>query len=79
MSFEKEENWGDFPWLFDDEVVWEKLPGPGLFRYKSWVKANDWRIRLNDFPDEPLFTLLVNGQEIIHFNDWPRQWGPEPS
>ena len=31
-------------------------------------------IRLNDFPDEPMYTLFVGKQEIGSFDDWPSTW-----
>lgn len=42
------------------------------------VAGAQWALRLNDFPDEPLFTLVAEGAEIIHFNDWPAEWGERP-
>jgi len=31
-------------------------------------------VRLNDFPDEQMYTLLADGGEIGSFDDWPRNW-----
>ena len=31
-------------------------------------------MRLNDFPDENLYTLLVNDVEVAQFYDWPTDW-----
>jgi hypothetical protein len=31
-------------------------------------------LRLGDFPAEDLYTLLVDGFEVLSFSDWPRQW-----
>jgi len=42
------------------------------------VEAHQWRVRINDFPDEPAFTLLVDGGEVIHFDEWPKIWGAMP-
>ena len=32
------------------------------------------RVRVNDFPAEPLYTLLVDGVEIEDLEDWPSRW-----
>lgn len=31
-------------------------------------------IRLNDFPAEPLYTLLCDAVPIQSFDDWPPSW-----
>jgi hypothetical protein len=33
-----------------------------------------WRIRINDFPDEPMYTLFIEHEEIESFDDWPISW-----
>jgi len=37
-------------------------------------QKKEWTIRLNDFPDEPAYTLMIDIEEIIHFDDWPDFW-----
>ncbi|HEY4361642.1 MAG TPA: hypothetical protein VGN17_11760 [Bryobacteraceae bacterium] len=39
--------------------------------YSASVKGQVWKIRMNDFPDEHLFTLLVDGRAVEDFDDWP--------
>jgi len=29
---------------------------------------------INDFPDEPCYTVLINGDEVMHFDDWAWIW-----
>ena len=31
-------------------------------------------IRLIDFPDEHLYTLIVDGEEVVAFDDWSASW-----
>jgi len=67
-----EDNWDDFPQYKAANVVWKrKLLGAG---YKASINGQAWEIRLNDFPSEPAYTLIVERQEILHFNDWPECW-----
>jgi len=42
--------------------------------YEANVGRLEGRVRMNDFPDEPLYTLLIGNIEIIHFNEWPVTW-----
>ena len=42
--------------------------------YETHVAGQRWQIRINDFPAEVLYSLLVEGYEIMRFNDWPSAW-----
>lgn len=48
--------------------------GTAEFPYAATVDGRDWLIRVNDFPAEALYTLLVDGREIGDFDDWPDGW-----
>jgi len=61
--------------------------GTQLARAISWTSTGDleipwatdadgvrWHVRLNDFPDDYMYTLLIGGREIGRFNDWPSSW-----
>ena len=41
---------------------------------EATVDGKPWAVRINDFPDEPLFTLIIAGVEVMHFDDWPEFW-----
>ena len=43
------------------------------------VSGIDWAVRINDFSDEPLYTLMVELRELIYFDDWPAVWGERPA
>lgn len=46
----------------------------GEFPYAVEVTGERWTIRVNDFPAEPLYTLLVDGVEQLDLDDWPPAW-----
>ncbi len=33
-----------------------------------------WRVRVNDFPDAPLYTLFIDGVGMMDFDNWPKNW-----
>jgi len=55
------------------EVVWRDGASP-VFPYVAGVDGHDLVIRLGDFPEEDLYTLIVDGVEVGAFNDWPSTW-----
>ncbi len=42
--------------------------------YRSDVSGVTWQVRLNDFPAESLYTLLIAAEEIGDFDEWPSGW-----
>lgn len=48
--------------------------GNDVTLYRALVDGEEWAIRVNDFPDEHLYTLLVNGRESQQLDDWPACW-----
>jgi len=38
------------------------------------VAGQRWRVRLNDFPDEIMYSLLIGDDVIGEFHDWPETW-----
>jgi hypothetical protein len=60
-------------------LVWEQT-GDGEVPFQTKVGARVLTIRVNDFPAEPLYTLLVDGEAVEDLNDWPAAWvKPSPS
>ncbi len=59
------------------EVHWTATNDPAR-PYSAEIGNDEWTIRINDFPDERLYTLLVNGQEAESFDDWPDCWERPP-
>lgn len=73
MDFDIADNWDDIPGLSDRNVPWQETQD-SRFPYRATVESQDWRLRMNDFPDEPLYTLIIEGREIIHFTKPPSGW-----
>ena len=78
LPFAVVNNWEDhpelkrpIPWAPADKA--DRAPENWIV-FKATVDGARWTIRMNDFPAEPLYTLLINGEQIIHFNDWPAFW-----
>lgn len=42
--------------------------------YRATVDGASWQLRMNDFPAEDLYTLIVNGEDVTSFNNWPSIW-----
>ena len=56
-----------------EEIAWRKTQDP-KHPFVAEYEGEKCVIRLNDFPDEHLYTLIVNGVEIADFDDWSAQW-----
>ena len=54
-------------------IAWKRTTDP-QYPFAAEVEGDRRIIRLNDFPDEHLYTLIVNGKEIISFDDWSAKW-----
>ena len=44
------------------------------YRWQTEVAGQRWRIQLNDFPDDVMYTLLIDDREVGSFHDWPASW-----
>lgn len=60
----------------EEKVAWNRGVDPS-YPFQAEFEGERLAIRLNDFPEESLYTLMVNGQEVINFDDWPEAW-PRP-
>lgn len=69
IDFSISNNWQDFkePLI---ELTWVKS-GARLYFCN---KKKDWLIVLNNFPEDPAFTLYVEQSVILHFDDFPPEW-----
>jgi len=58
--------------LLQEPIRWASEARGGLFYAKKYDRDICW-LRINDFPDEPLWTLYYRG-DTIHFDDQPDIW-----
>ena len=56
-------------------VVWYPTNDP-IQPFHAEVGGESWRLRIDDFPAEHLYTLLINSKEVGAFDDWPKNWKP---
>ena len=42
--------------------------------FRARLGGDLWMIQLNDFPAEPMYTLLVDGKKVGDFDEWPAAW-----
>lgn len=56
-----------------ENVIWKESADPRQPYFAS--HGNEaWTVRVNDFPNESLFTLIVDGTEVGDFDVWPQAW-----
>ena len=54
-------------------IEWSRGEDPE-YPYEAEHKGHKLLVRLNDFPDEQLYALIADGEEITNFDDWPDSW-----
>lgn len=55
------------------DIDWH-VTGEPVFPWKAEVDGEVWQVRINDFPDEVLYTLIIDGEPSGDFHDWPETW-----
>lgn len=58
-------------------VVWQTT-SDAEYPYQAEIEGARWQVRINDFPAELLYSLLIDGREVDRFNDWPGAWRKSP-
>lgn len=56
-----------------EKIRWKESFNPE-FPFRAAHDGDELRLRLNDFPAEPLYTLLVNNEEVMDIDDLPANW-----
>lgn len=59
--------------FLSQNINWNET-GDAFFPYEAVVDGKELSIRINDFPEEHLYTLLVDGEEVCNFDDWLENW-----
>ena len=54
-------------------IVWQRTDD-GEFPYRATVGGVELLVRVNDFPAEPLYSVLADGQLDQDLEDWPACW-----
>ena len=55
------------------EIVW-KPSKDVLHPYHAEVAGEHVKLRMNDFPEEPLYTVMHDNKELFHINDFMKNW-----
>jgi hypothetical protein len=59
-------------------LTW-KHTGDAQVPYTADARSRRFTIRINDFPAEPMYTLIAEGRELQDLDDWPSAWVmPDP-
>jgi len=56
-----------------ESIDWKRTADPRR-PFTARFEGEKCVIRLNDFPDEHLYTLIVDGEEVVDFDDWSANW-----
>jgi hypothetical protein len=57
-----------------ERAVFWQATGDLDIPWQAEVDGQIWQVRLNDFPDEWMYTLLIEGQVAGDLHDWPQAW-----
>ncbi|MFD9409349.1 hypothetical protein ACFWBN_20345 [Streptomyces sp. NPDC059989] len=64
---------GGIPLPLPPGTTWHAT-GSGVFPHAARVEGCWWVLRLNDFPEHPLYTFFVDGRRVADVNDVPSDW-----
>jgi len=54
-------------------ILWRQGPS-ALVPYEAEVEGRRWQVRVNDFPAEALYTLVIEGAPAEELEAWPEVW-----
>lgn len=64
--------------LVDQPIAWQRTTD-GEYPYQATHDGVTLIVRVNDFPAEPLYTLLVDYRPVLDLDDWPAAWQRPPT
>lgn len=65
-------------YYLDEPITWRKTTDPE-YPYETNHASHTLTVRLNDFPQEHLYTLIVDSKPVTSFDDWPDTWTRDDS
>ena len=62
--------------LFNEQVEWKKNvdKNTDIFSYKDEINDHIWKLRVNNFPEEPMYTLFIDNKAVLTFDNMPENW-----
>ena len=63
----------DYRALLESSISWSAT-GDLDTPWRAVLSGQTLTVRMNDFPDEALYTLIVDGKAAHDFDDWPARW-----
>jgi len=67
----------DIEELFDLPIAW-RVKEANAYLLCAQGGGKEYLLRINDFPDEPAYTLIVDGEKVQNFDDRPPNWTHPP-
>lgn len=55
------------------KLIWSST-GDSVYPYQTKLGESTLNVRMNDFPEEVMYTLIVDEQAVTDFDDWPPSW-----
>jgi hypothetical protein len=59
--------------LLTRQLTWQATDDPD-HPWTTDVDGQRWEVRINDFPDELMYGLIIAGECVGDFHDWPETW-----
>lgn len=59
--------------LLARQLAWHPTGDPE-HPWATEVEGERWQVRLNDFPDDYMYSLIIGGVNAGDFHDWPETW-----